>query len=186
MRVLPRDFYARSPEVVAPDLLGKLLVRPYKNSALIGEITEVEAYMPFDDAASHGSLPRVLRRESLYTEGGNAYVYAMRHHFLFNTVTEGKESPGGVLVRSIAPVQGKEIMMRLRNKDTQKDLTNGPAKVCQAIGITLEFDGIDLTSDRSLAYIAEAEETVAREIVIDKRIGITKNPDALLRFYLAP
>jgi DNA-3-methyladenine glycosylase len=186
MRVLPRDFYARSPEVVAPELLGKLLVRPYRNTLLIGEITEVEAYMPFGDAASHGSLPRALRRESLYKEGGHAYVYAMRHHYLFNTVTEGTDRPGGVLVRSIAPVKGKEIMMRLRNKDTEKDLSNGPAKVCQAMGITLQFDGIDLTSDRSMAYVAEAEETVARHMVIDKRIGITKNPDALLRFYVVP
>lgn len=184
-KALPASFYNRSPELVAPDLLGKLLVRTLEDGELlVGRITEVEAYLPFDDLASHGSWRRTPIRESLYKRGGHAYVYALRHHFLFNTVTEGKDRPGGVLIRGIEPVFGTARMEQFRDRSAGTHFTNGPGKVTQAFGITTALDGTDLTKKSSSVFVADDGYRVdPKAVQRTVRIGITKAVDKLLRFY---
>ncbi len=183
-RVLGASFYDRDPALVAPDLLGKYLVRRYNGELLVGKIVETEAYLPFFDEASHG-FKRTKTRDSLYLSAGHCYVYGMRHHFLFNTVTEGADRPGAVLIRGVVPVEGVETMLRLRKKDTLKDLTNGPAKLCQAFAIDLFFDGIDLTKPNADIVLEDRGEKISpSHIEKSKRIGITKAVDLMLRFCL--
>ena len=121
---LPRSFYDRPPEEVAPDLLGKLLVRSFYGEVLMGYINETEAYLPFEDPAAHGFKPR-KNTESLFKKGGHAYVHSMRHHALLDVVTQEEGTPGSVLIRGVVPIQGVGHMMRLRGKTEQEGLTNG-------------------------------------------------------------
>jgi DNA-3-methyladenine glycosylase len=184
MKILPASFYDRDPAVVAPLLLGKYLVRTYKGKKLVGMISETEAYLPFGDEASHG-FKRTKTRDSLYTSAGHAYVYGMRHHFLFNTVTQGEDHPGAVLLRGVLPIEGIETMKVLRGKETQKGLTDGPAKLCKALAIDLREDGIDITQRESEVYIEDRGTVIdPKTIRITPRIGITKAADWLLRFYI--
>lgn len=184
-RILSPAFYDRDPSLVAPELLGKYLIRTLQDgSVLEGRITETEAYLPFDDPASHG-FKRTKTRDSLYLRGGHAYVYALRHHFLFNAVCESAKRPGGVLVRSVVPILGIDKMLAMRGKDSLKDLTNGPGKICQAFAIDRTLDGIDLTKKHSPIYIEDRGEVIdPSSIVITPRIGITKATDKLLRFLI--
>ena len=183
-RILPAAFFDRDPSLVAPDLLGKYVIRLYYGERLVGKITETEAYLPFGDEASHG-MKRTKTRDSLYKRGGHAYVYGLRHHYLFNTVTEGIDRPGGVLIRGVAPVEGIDTMLTLRGKSELKDLSNGPGKVCQALSITRAQDGIDLTKRNGELYIEDWHEKVnKKDVLISKRIGITKAVDMMLRFNL--
>lgn len=178
-----RDFYHHDPAIVAPMLLGKFLVRTLDSgSVLMGMINEVEAYLPYDDPASHGFKPR-KHTESLFKEGGHAYVHTMRHHVLLDVVTEGKNRPGSVLIRGVVPIKGEAHMMELRGKTEQRGLTNGPGKVCQAFAITRGHDGVDLTTNRSVLYISEGQHELREPVKTSERIGITKAKDALLRFY---
>lgn len=184
--ILTPDFYNRDPSVVAPDLLGKYIVRKWKGDLLCGMITETEAYLPFDDEASHG-FKRTKTRDSLYKRGGHAYVYGMRHHFLFNAVTEGENRPGGVLIRGVEPHEGITIMEKLRKRKYAADFTNGPAKVCQAFAITRREDGIDLTQRNGAIHIEDRGVAIkSSQIRISQRVGITKATDLMLRFYLDP
>jgi DNA-3-methyladenine glycosylase len=184
MTILPASFYDRDPAVVAPLLLGKYLVRTYRGKKLVGMITETEAYLPFGDEASHG-FKRTKTRDSLYLHAGHAYVYGLRHHFLFNTVTQDKDHPGAVLIRGVVPIEGIEVMKALREKDTRKGLTDGPGKLCKAFAITLRDDGIDLTKRTQGIYIEDRGEKIdPKTIRITPRIGITKAADWLLRFYI--
>jgi DNA-3-methyladenine glycosylase len=181
---LNRSFYERDPVTVARELLGKFLVRRYHDAVFSGKITEVEAYLKHGDPASHGSWKRSPIRESLYRRGGHAYVYALRHHFLFNAVTDTEEEPSAVLIRGIEPCEGIDIMRMLRKRDDMRHFTDGPGKVCQAFGITTAQDGLDLVGGADV-WIEDRGVKIAREdIMVTPRIGITKNADALLRFYI--
>ena len=184
-RILPKSFFDRDPSLVAPELLGKYLVRVLPDGTeLVGKISETEAYLPFDDPASHGSK-RTKTRDSLYKKAGHAYVYALRHHFLFNTVTQGEDHPGAVLIRGVVPSKGIAIMQKLRGKSGVINLTDGPGKLCQAFAINREFDGIDITKKTAPVYILDRGEGVdPSAIVVTPRIGITKATDKLLRFLL--
>jgi DNA-3-methyladenine glycosylase len=183
---LRRSFYERDPRIVAPELLGKFLVRRYLGETLSGMITEVEAYLQHDDPASHGSWKRSAIRESLYKRGGYAYVYALRHHFLFNAVTNGREEPSAVLLRGIKPEEGIDTMRTLRRRDDLRHLTDGPGKVCQAFGITRKEDGIDLVTGTEVWIEDRGVRIREEDVRTTPRIGITKNADALLRFLIAP
>ncbi len=181
---LPRSFFDRPPEMVAPELLGKILVRILEGDVLAGYISETEAYLPFEDQAAHGFKPR-KHTESLFKEGGHAYVHAMRHHVLLDVVTQKEDKPGSVLIRGIVPTQGTPYMMRLRRKTVQEGLTNGPGKVCQALAITRAHDGTDLTSVSSELFIAYSDQKVdPLQIKTTTRIGITKAQELPLRFCL--
>ena len=142
---LPLQFYARSAVDLAPDLLGKRLVRELDGALLAGRIVEVEAYLGGEDAASHAFRRPTPRNRSMFGPPGRAYVYLIYGvHYCLNIVT-GPEGDGqAVLIRALEPLAGVEVMRANRGRVAERDLTNGPGKLCQALGIDKRLDGHDL------------------------------------------
>src|SRR5438876_8180497 len=174
MRKLPREFYMRSDVLeVARDLLGKKLVVPNRTgSRVAGIIVETEAYRGPEDRASHAyGGRRTNRTETMYGIGGTAYVYFVYGmYYQFNVVTNVKDVPHAVLIRALEPVEGIEIMRTRRHRQPDHNLTNGPGKLCIALGIDRKLDRADLLGKR--VWIEEGEEISACKIDSGPRIGI--------------
>lgn len=149
---VPREFYTRAGVLaVARDLLGQRLVVPAANGTRVaGIIVETEAYRGPADRASHAYGGRRTRRtETMYRMGGTAYVYFVYGmHHQFNVVTNAEDIPHAVLVRALEPVEGLELMRRRRRAASDRELTNGPGKLCQALGIDRALDAADLLGPR--------------------------------------
>jgi DNA-3-methyladenine glycosylase len=171
MTILKYDFYARDTRVVARELLGKKLVRKYRGQLLSGLICETEAYLGASDSACHSSRGKTSRNAVMFGRAGMAYVYFVYGmHYLLNAVTEKEENPCAVLIRALVPFDGKKYMQRRRGR-TGKDLTNGPAKLCQALAVDKTFNGWDLTAGRKL-WVEEQMPLPKRLIKAGPRIGI--------------
>jgi len=183
LRTLDRSFFNRETRGVAEDLLGKILVRKIENEIIAGKIVEVEAYLGENDPAAHASAGCTERTKVLYGEPGNAYIFKIRGYHCLNAVTEEVGSPGCVLVRAVEPLMGIERMRKFRGSHIKRDidLTNGPAKLCQAFDIDLNLYGVDLTSGDSTLFIC-GDLNEKFEIETTKRIGITKAADWKLRY----
>ncbi len=178
--LLTRDFYARHAAEVAPDLLGKILVRVWEGQRLAGRIVEVEAYSGEDDAASHAFRGPTPRNRSMFGPAGHAYVYLIYgvHHCL-NIVT-GQEGDGqAVLIRALEPLEGLEVMQSLRGKKDLHQLTNGPGKLCQALAIDRKLDGHDLCLGEVLWV--ESAPPPQEPIMTSPRVGVRGDPLALRR-----
>jgi DNA-3-methyladenine glycosylase len=172
---LPLAFYARADVLaVARDLLGKVLVVPARGGARVaGIIVETEAYRAPEDRASHAWNGRRTRRtETMYGPGGTAYVYfvyGMYHQF--NVVTNVADVPHAVLIRALEPVEGLALMRRRRPGRTDRELTNGPGRLCTALGITRSHDRADLRGED--VWLEEGPRRVARSAVArGPRVGI--------------
>jgi DNA-3-methyladenine glycosylase len=150
--ILSRDFYQRTTEDVALDLLGKMLVRWDSAGIMRVRVTEVEAYLGVEDPACHTFQGRrTARTETMWGEAGFAYVYLIYgiHHCL-NVVTVGPGVPQAVLVRGGVVEEGLDLVRQRRGKRVaDRALTDGPGKLCQALGVTLADDGLDLTRSGS-------------------------------------
>jgi DNA-3-methyladenine glycosylase len=171
---LPREFYTR-PDVlvVSRDLLGKLLVVPGPNGERVsGKIVEVEAYRGPEDRASHAyGGRRTKRTETMYGRGGVAYVYFVYGmYYQFNVVSNVADIPHAILVRALEPIEGIEIMRARRHSHPDHNLTNGPGKLCIAMGIGRQLDGADLLGEK--VWIEEYESVSPRRIARGPRIGI--------------
>ncbi len=189
MKPLPRKFFARHPADVAPELLGKLLVRQINGSRLYGRIVEVEAYSS-DDPASHTYRGPTERNRAMFGEPGHAYIYFIHgmHHCI--NVTARYDTPaGGVLIRALEPLFGIETMQLFRGREKLQDLASGPAKLTQAMKIDKALYGVDMTRVGPL-YIAAGppgDSPLARAVipvVATPRIGISKATDVLWRFVI--
>src|SRR5712691_60192 len=145
---LPREFYIRSNVLtVARELLGKLLVVPAADGPRVsGVIVETEAYRGPQDRASHAyGGRRTKRTETMYAIGGTAYVYFVYGmHYQFNVVTNVNDIPHAVLIRALEPVEGLELMRVRRHGQPDLNLSNGPGKLCIALGIDRKLDRADL------------------------------------------
>jgi DNA-3-methyladenine glycosylase len=188
-RILPRSFYNRDTRVVAPDLLGKILVRRQGRKLLTGRIVEVEAYPGARDPASHTFIGRTPRNAVLFGPPGYAYVYFIYgNHFCLNVSCLPDGIGGGILFRAVEPIRGIGEMFKLRGIDKGSDLkslTSGPGRMAEAFGITREWDnGKDLTSSGSDLYIADDGSEPPR-VMATKRIGIKKAAEKRLRFVVA-
>lgn len=180
---LPRDFYAQPTLLVAEQLLGKLLVRLVGRGAIVGKIVEVEAYIGEDDPACHAARGPTRRNSVMYGEPGHAYVYfTYGMHHMLNFVTEPAGFPAAVLIRALEPVEGVELMRRWRKGRATRELTSGPAKLCQALRIDLSLNGADLC--RPPLYV-EDSGTRPEKIIWAERIGIREGRDLLWRCYIA-
>jgi DNA-3-methyladenine glycosylase len=184
---LRRDFYRRSTLTVARELLGQRLVRVVDGQRLSGLIVEVEAYIGEDDAACHAACGRTPRNEAMYGSPGHAYVYFIygMHHCL-NVVTEETGFPAAVLIRALEPLEGLDIMRRYRSGRPDRELTNGPAKLCQALAIDRGFNRVDLCTGEVL-FIEEGRMVAQEEVGTSPRIGIKAGELAMSvpwRFYL--
>lgn len=171
---LPREFYTRANVLtVARQLLGKLLVvRAPDGTRVSGRIVETEAYRGPEDRASHAyGGRRTKRTETMYRIGGTAYVYFVYGmYYQFNVVTNVREIPHAVLIRALEPVEGIEIMRARRRRKPDYNLTNGPGKLCIALGIDRKLDRADLLGNR--VWLEEGEKISVRMIATGPRIGI--------------
>jgi DNA-3-methyladenine glycosylase len=178
LRPLPRSFYRRPAEEVARDLLGRWLVREVAGEPgerLILRLVETEAYLGAPDRASHAwGGRRTPRNESLYLPGGHAYVYFIYGmHFCLNAVTGEADIGSAVLLRAGEPVEGEERMRENRGwvrAPRPGDLAGGPGKLCQALAVGRDLDGVPL--DRAPLWIARGEPVEAAEIAAGPRIGV--------------
>ena len=174
-RPLPLSFYRRPAETVARDLLGRYLVRDLNGERLVLRLVETEAYLGAPDRASHAwGGRRTARNESLYLPGGHAYVYLIYGlHFCLNAVTGEKDVGSAVLLRAGEPIAGEE-RMTLNRGWTRKlrpgDLAGGPGKICQALAIGRDLDGVRL--DGPPLSITEGDPAGKKEIVASPRIGV--------------
>jgi DNA-3-methyladenine glycosylase len=144
---LGRAFYDRPVVEVARDCIGKLLVHETNDGRRVGRIVEVEAYRGPEDRAAHSfGGRRTPRTEVMFGPPGHSYVFFLYGmHWNFNVVTGAKNEPCAVLVRGVEPVEGVERMAACRGMaSTRRELTNGPAKLCQAFDINREHYGLDL------------------------------------------
>lgn len=184
MTILPRTFYSKDTVTVAKNILGKKLVRKIGNKEISGIITETEAYRHIDDPASHAFRKITERNKVMFEEVGRAYVYfTYGMHYCFNVVARSsKFDAGAVLIRAIQPEKGIEIMEKNRGIKDMKRLTDGPAKLTQAFGITKEHYGIDLTQDSNL-FITNGIKT--SKIIISPRVGIKEATDKLWNFKIS-
>ncbi|MDD5362553.1 MAG: DNA-3-methyladenine glycosylase [Ignavibacteria bacterium] len=179
-----RDFYLQDTLTVSKKLLGKYLVRKFRNIYLAGKIVETEAYLGDTDPACHAFGRITPRNQTLYEEGGIAYVYFIYgNYYCFNVVTEKKGIGAAVLIRALEPVSGISIMKLNRNKiKNDADLTNGPAKLCLSLNIDKKFNGADLTGKE--IFIAGGVNKEKTTAVVTKRIGIVKGADLPYRFFI--
>jgi len=181
-RILPRSFYDRDTVVVAREMLGTILECRTDEGVASGIIVETEAYIGEEDPACHAAAGRTKRTEPLYGAPGLSYVYFIYGvHWCFNAVTRSEGLPSAVLVRALQPLKGISLMREQRGERiSDVNLTNGPGKLCEALGINGTFNALPL--QRGNLVIREGSPS--SEIVVDKRIGITKAADWPLRFYL--
>jgi DNA-3-methyladenine glycosylase len=184
--ILSREFFFKTPDLVARRLLGKLLVRAGAGEARVGRIVEVEAYFGEADAAAHAFAGKTARNAVLFGPPGHAYVYFIYGmHYCLNVSCEGEGRGGGVLFRALEPLQGLEAMARARGLATPLALTSGPGRLCQAFGITRASDnGADFTSSESNLQIQD-DGFKAGKILVTPRIGISKEAARPARFLLA-
>jgi DNA-3-methyladenine glycosylase len=181
MNKLLSDFLDRPSPVVAPLLLGCILERELDGHTIRVRIVETEAYDE-TDAASHSYKGRTPRTDIMFGESGHLYVYfTYGMHYCCNVVV-GKPGVGAaVLIRAVEPVEGEAFMQDVRNH-SGVDLSNGPAKLCQALSIDKRLNGHDLNVSPLKLIIAEPLNSTA--IVQTTRVGITKAVDMPWRFYI--
>lgn len=186
MNLVTRSFYARDTVEVAQDLLGKILVRNIDGCLISGIIAETEAYKYKDDAASHSFGGLTERNQAMFGKVGKAYVYfTYGMHYCVNAVARSSDNPAGaVLIRSLFPKQGIDFMIKHRKTSDLSNLTNGPAKLTQALKITKKEYGEDLTK-RSNLFVIDGIKIKRSEMKAGPRIGIKKATDNLWNFKIS-
>lgn len=182
---LPASFYDRPTEQVARDLLGAILVCRTREGVASGRIVETEAYLGEHDLACHAAAGLTPRTAPLYGPPGIAYVYFIYGmHWCFNAVTRGAGEPSAVLVRAVEPVEGLDLM-RSRRPGVRRDvdLTNGPAKLCLALGIGGRHNRMSLQD--SPLVIRPGEPVAESNVTVTPRIGISRCVDWPLRWFVS-
>nr|HID12599.1 DNA-3-methyladenine glycosylase [Anaerolineae bacterium] len=147
---------------------------------LSGRIVEVEAYIGEKDQASHARFGRTRRNMPMYGKPGHAYVYLIygMHHCL-NVVTEREGYPAAVLIRALEPLEGSEVMRARRDGVPDVRLTNGPARLCQALGIDRRFDGADMCAPDALLFFEEDGAVPDEAVATGPRVGVRGDEVAL-------
>lgn len=195
--MLPRAFFEASPEQVAPQLLGKVLVHRTAAGVLAGRIVEVEAYLgPHHkppDPAAHSYRGATPRNRVLFGPAGHAYVYLIYGiYYCANITCEIEGKAGCVLLRALEPLVGAERMARNRglaagavtDAKLWRQMTSGPSRLCQALGLTrAAHNGVDLVDSHSPLLVRDDGYAVS-ETVVTPRIGIHEAVDWPLRFAL--
>jgi len=175
--VIPRSFFARSVHAVAEELIGATLLV----DGVGGKIVELEAYH-HEDPAAHGYRGPTARNASMFGPPGHAYVYrSYGIHWCVNFVCEGEGIADAVLIRALEPTRGLATMRLRRGLDEERLLCAGPGRLCQALGISREHDGLPL--DRPPFRLEP--RTDEPELVRGPRIGITRATELPWRYGVA-
>jgi DNA-3-methyladenine glycosylase len=182
---LPVRFFARPADVVAQELVGALIVSTVDGRTAVGRIVETEAYLGYDDPASHGYRHRRhAQNEALYGPPGSWYVYrSYGVHWCANLVCHTQGDGSAVLLRAVEPLEGAEVMRGRRRLDDLKLLCAGPGRLCQALGVTRS--GLDGQMMKQSSVVVLARNGWAGAVEVTPRIGITKAADWPLRFVAA-
>ena len=182
-------FYSRNTEHVARDLIGKMLVRLYdygtrRVQRLSGLICETEAYGSKNDPASHAYKGLTNRNSIMFSGVGKAYVYFIygMHHCVNVTAHSPSSDAGAVLIRSLIPIEGIYIMMRLSNVECKFKITNGPGRLTKALDINRSHNGLNLSDKQSTLQIENGIKP--KQIVTTTRVGISKAKQKYWRFLL--
>ncbi|MDN3670887.1 DNA-3-methyladenine glycosylase [Echinicola jeungdonensis] len=190
IKILPKEFFLnRNVVEISMDLLGKVLVTQMDGKMTMARIVETEAYDGAVDKACHAYPDKMTRRtEVMFKEGGRSYVYLCYGiHHLFNIVTEKEGMAKAVLVRAVEPLEGLETMKKRRNQNGLYQLTNGPGKVSQALGISTFNNDTVLYEKESPIWLGNIPQNSNFEMVSTTRVGVDyAGNDALLpwRFYI--
>ena len=181
VRGLSRASLPSDTAELARYLIGKTLVRKAGRNRISGRIVETEAYPP-GDRSGHSYHGRTARNESLFLDRGFAYVYFIYGaSYMLNVTAEEPGVGAGVLLRAIEPLEGINLMKRLRKTDKLRDLARGPGRLAAALQIDQRLDGVDLCARGPLWLGTAVRETA--HIGTTVRIGITREVDRLLRFF---
>jgi DNA-3-methyladenine glycosylase len=192
-RLLERKFFEAPPERVAARLLGKILVHKTQDGVLAGRIVEVEAYLgPHrqpPDPAAHSYRGPTPRNSVMFGPAAHAYVYSIYgRYFCMNITCEKDGRAGCVLLRALEPVAGFDQMASNRGLGSDvpaRQLTSGPSRLCQALGLTRPaHNGLDLLDPGSPLQVRDDGFRV-RQMLVTSRIGISQAVDLPLRFALA-
>lgn len=184
-RRLPRSFFERSAVDVAPDLLGRMLVRRLPDGTrLSGRIVETEAYEP-GDPASHGFRGMTRRNAVMFGPPGRLYVYfTYGNHHMLNVVTRRDGEGSAVLLRSAEPIEGLSAMAEARMRDRPLDLCSGPGKLAQALSVTLALDGADLMLGDEI-WLEAGTPTDPGSVETSPRVGVSVGLDLRWRSFVA-
>jgi DNA-3-methyladenine glycosylase len=185
MKLLTPEFYRRPTLTVARELLGKVFTRRDGKRLLSGRIVEVEAYHQDGDEAAHSFKGERPRNRVMFRDGGLLYVYfTYGMHFCMNVVTEREGTGAAVLIRALEPLEGIARMRENRGEGrTDVELGNGPARLCQALGIGREENGLSL--DGSVVGVWDDGVVPDAEIAVSTRVGISRSTELPWRFFLA-
>ncbi|MBL4701465.1 MAG: DNA-3-methyladenine glycosylase [Phycisphaeraceae bacterium] len=172
---LSREFYQQDVLKLAKALLGKVFVRIDSGKRLAGMIVETEAYLGIPDKAAHTVGGRqTIRNQSMWEDGGILYVYfTYGMHHCMNVVAQQSNEPVAVLIHALEPLEGLRSMYPRRNaarKDQQ--LCSGPAKLCQAMNISKDQNGIDLVTNTNLWIEDHQIKVSGKQIASGPRIGV--------------
>lgn len=170
--VVSKNFYQDTFNCLK-EIIGKVVVKETVEGVTAGVIVEAEAYVGSIDKACHAYNDRRTKRtEVMYEKPGTTYIYSVHTHQLLNVVTESEGIADAILIRAVEPILGIELMKERRgSKVAEKNLTNGPGKLCAAMGIENKDYGWDLTKGINL-WIAENPHTPNRNVCASRRIGI--------------
>jgi len=175
--ILNRNFYDKASDVLAKDLLGKILTHNVNNNILKGKIVETEAYFIKNDKASHAHSRKSSKKFFEEKKPGTSYVYLnYGMYWLFNVISNN----GAVLVRALEPISGLDVMIKNRKVSDIYNLSSGPGKLTIALGINNKHHELDLTKG-NLSILNSNEKY---SIKASKRIGISKDKNKLLRFHI--
>jgi len=182
---LKTEFFEASTLSVAKRLLGKRLVRQLPEGTVAGWVVEVEAYLWRRDPACHANRGMTASNQALFGPPGTLYVYPIHAKYCMNVVTEQEGRGAAVLIRAIEPSDGHEILAKYRSGVEQKQLTNGPGKLCMAMNIDRRLNGIDLTTHPDIWLESDPNPKKGRwTISRSGRIGISAATEKLWRFFI--
>ena len=181
MRRIQASFFQRPTLDVARELLGSSLFVAFGNDVLSGVIVETEAYLHEADAACHAARGKTKRNQVMFGPPGVLYVYTIHTRYCMNIVTESEGKGAAVLIRAIQPTKGMDSMLENRKVIDPRELTNGPGKLCQAMGVTTSHNGLDLTTSSEM-WLQFRSSKAPFTIQTTPRIGISQSKELPYRF----
>lgn len=180
---LDRAFYSQPTLRLATSLLGKHLVHESSAGRLSGWIVEVEAYLWRRDPACHAARGMTNKNRSMFSQPGTLYVYCIHSCWCMNVVSEIEGRGAAVLIRALEPIEGLEHMHGQRSVANPVELTNGPGKLCQALSIGRQHDGLDLVGHDAL-WIEQPSTVPPFRVSRSPRIGIREGTELLYRYFI--
>ena len=181
MSVLGREFYSRDTDIVARELLGKILVRKHGDEVLGGVIVETEAYFGADDPASRAFHGKKQYNSVMFGEPGHIFIYNVHQYWMLNFIAHDT-GVGGILIRAIEPTMGLDTMKLNRPVKRLRDLTSGPGKLTLSFDVNKSLNGIDATSESDVIHVLDNDMDF--ELGTSHRIGVSKDLPEHYRYFV--